>query len=277
MPELPEVQTVVNDLNKYLVGYKISKVFIYPKYKKINPASLRFKKLLSGKIVGGVKRVSKNIIVKLNSGSFLLIHLGMGGRIFLLSPNSPNDKWTRVSFILTKGRDKKKLLFSDTRMFGKVAFISKKELELLKNKYGPDPTQLDLTSKDFHQIIQNKKTIIKNVLMNQEIISGLGNIYATDALFLSKIHPQTPANKINLALAKTLLDSVRKVLEEGIKNRGSTLTDKAYLDILGNEGSHQNHFKIYLKQTCPVCKTKVSYIKISGRGTYFCSNCQKLE
>jgi formamidopyrimidine-DNA glycosylase len=273
MPELPEVHTVVTDLNKNIPGYKISGVAINSSYKTL-PDNATFKKALDGKSIVEVKRIAKNILIKLSSGNYILIHLAMTGRVLLRNTSDQTDSWIRVSLKIEKNGDMKELRFADIRMFGKIGVISEKAVQKLLNKYGPEPTNSNLSAERFYEIIKSKKTNIKNVLLDQNLISGLGNIYATDALFISSINPQTSTSKITLDMAKNLLKSAKSVLEEGMKNRGSTLPDKTYVDIFGREGSQQKFFKIYMKEKCPKCNAKVSFIKLNGRRTYFCENCQ---
>ena len=113
-------------------------------------------------------------------------------------------------------------------------------------------------------------------MLDQAVVSGLGNIYATDALFLSKINPKTPSSAFSLTMAETLLKNARAILLEGIAHRGSTLDDKMYVDVFGKAGTHQKYFRIYGKANCPNCKSKAEYVKINGRGTYYCPICQPL-
>jgi len=285
MPELPEVHTIVTDLNKHISGYKISDTTISSSYKTI-PDNTVFKKAVIGKSITEVTRIAKNVIIKLSSGNYILIHLAMTGRVLLRKPSDKPDGWTCVVLKLErkseesekKGKpDLKELRFTDVRKFGKMGVISEKAIQKLIGKYGPEPLDPKLSQEQFLKIIKSKKTNIKNALLDQKLISGLGNIYATDALFLSGINPQTQTAKITSDMAKKLLESSKLILKEGINNRGSTLPDRAYVDIFGNEGSQQKYFKIYMKEKCPKCNMGVKFIKINGRGTYFCENCQPLN
>jgi formamidopyrimidine-DNA glycosylase len=150
-------------------------------------------------------------------------------------------------------------------------------LQKLTEKYGLDPLEKSVTPEKFLKAVKSKRTNIKNVLMDQKIMSGIGNIYATDALFLAGINPLLPTQNMSLEMAEKMLSSVRDVLTEGIKNRGSTLPDKMYVDIFGKTGNQQNHFKVYLKTKCTNCGSSIKFIKINGRGSYFCPTCQPLE
>ena len=248
MPELPEVQTIVGDLKTNIVGYKIPKVIIAKKY-SVLPDTNTFEEFTINSKVTNVERVAKNIVLHLDNKHFIRVHLAMTGRVLLREINNKTDKWVRVIFVLQKGKEQKHLRYCDMRMFGKIEFMDGEAYKKLFKKYGPEILDKTLTTEKFLEIIKNKNTNIKNLLLDQKQVSGLGNIYASDALFLSRINPKTKTSKITYDQANKLLKSARKVLEKGIKNRGSTLFDKMFVDIFGKEGSHQNHFEIYSKDT----------------------------
>ena len=270
MPELPETQTIANLLNKNLRGKKIVMVQVSKDYKAL-PSTDIFIKVAVGKEIKSVRRVAKNILIELENGNHILFHLAMTGRLLLWKDSVGKENWVKVILHLD---NETKLTFSDMRVFGKAAILSPKQVQELEARYGPEPLDKNTTPEKLFDNLRAKRTNIKNALLDQEIISGIGNIYATDALFLAVINPLTKTNEITLENASKLLDSIRSVLEESIKLGGSTLSDKMYVDPFGNEGKYQEHFKIYSKEKCPVCGGKVSFIKISGRGTYFCPNCQ---
>ena len=265
MPEFPEVHTITNDLKKYITGFKINKIILNPKYTLPN---------LKNKTIKNVKQVAKNIVLELDSEQFLVLHLAMTGRILLRKDRNINDKWVKITLEISKNNKTYYLKFSDMREFGKVQLLDKKQFKELTQKYGPTPLDDSLTSKEFLRIIRSKNTNIKNILLDQRLISGIGNIYATDALFLAKIDPKTKTKNINLEMTEKLLKNLRLILEEAIKNRGSTLPDGMYVDIFGKPGLYQKWFKIYMKHKCPECGGKVEYFKLNGRGTYWCPHCQ---
>jgi formamidopyrimidine-DNA glycosylase len=278
MPELPEVTTIVTDLNKYISGHIIKKAVVAKDY-NVLPENDTFISQVTNKKVVRVFRVAKNILMELDDSNFILTHLAMTGRLLLRDPSAERDQWIRVVYVLEKQDDRsiKHLRFTDVRMFGKTALINTTELEQLRQKYGPEPIKPSITPEEFLSAITSKKTNIKNALLDQKVVSGLGNIYATDALFIAGIHPMTKTAEINLATAAKLLRAAQDVLNEGIANRGSTLSDKMYVDIFGKEGNQQEHFRIYSKLMCPTCGGKVEVLNINGRGTYFCPTCQPLS
>jgi len=274
MPELPEVHTIASDLKKNIEGCSIDGVEIENGY-KVNPNNKDFSQKLVGSRIDKVGRVSKNIVIKLNSGDFLTFHLAMTGRLLLRDTKSPKDTHQKIQIKLSNKEKNLALRFCDARMFGKVGVWNGQEIKGLKEKYGPDMIMQEILPGDFMERLKSKNTTIKHALLEQTIVAGLGNIYATDALWMAKIHPETKTRELDIKRSTDLLKSAKEILTEGILHRGATLPDEAYVDIFGQPGSHQKHFRIYGKAYCPRCKTKVEYKKINGRGTYFCPSCQK--
>ena len=275
MPELPEVHTISQDLKKNIIGYQVKSVQISRSYRL--PTSVRdgLKKVIGKKILD-IDKIAKNIVIKLTENYYLILHLAMTGRILLRELGSKPDEWVKVVFELQKSGKAKLLRFADMRQFGKVFVVNKAGLQKLTEKYGLNTLDTSVTPEKFLKSIKSKKTSVKNVLMDQKLISGIGNIYATEALFTVGINPKLPTQKMTLEMAEKLLKAIQEILQEAIKNRGSTLPDKMYVDIFGKSGSQQNHFKIYLKEKCTRCGGRVEFVKINGRGTYFCPTCQPL-
>ncbi len=271
MPELPEVHTITTDLKRYALGAKIKNVHIRDGYSAL-PDNETLEKAAKNYVVEDVQRVAKNIVVQLSSGNWIVMHLAMTGRLLLRKPEQASDKWERVVFDLEKNRKSFELRFCDMRMFGKVKLLNSKELGLIKEKYGPEPLDTKLRPQEFHQIVQSKRTTIKNALLDQNLISGLGNVYATDALWIAQIHPETQTKQISLTMAARLLDASKDVLQEGIQNRGISMSD--YVDLFGKKGQQQNYFRVYRKEICTRCSSKIEFKQLNGRGTYFCSRCQ---
>ena len=276
MPELPEVHTISQDLKNNVVGFEIKKIHITNNYRIPQDQKKKLLKL-KGKKIKDSHRIAKNIVLEISENEFLVFHLAMTGRILLRQNKDENDKWVKIVFEISKNNKTMYLKFCDMRQFGKVRIINKEELKLLKNKYGIDVLREEISPEDFLKLLKSKKSTIKNVLLDQKIISGLGNIYATDTLFLSEVNPKTLTQDLTLKQSDEILKNSRLILREGIKHRGSTLEDKMYVDIFGKSGNQQNYFKIYGKNSCPVCNSKTSFEKINGRGTYYCPTCQPLK
>ncbi len=218
--------------------------------------------------------MAKNIKIDMEYGNSILIHMAMTGQVLLRQKSHKPDMFMRVLFMLENEGSDLHMRFCDMRMFGKVVLADSQALANLALKYGPEPLDRNFKAKEFHAKLLSKKTSIKNALLDQQIVSGLGNIYATDAQFMSGINPEVNTKELTEKQAEILLQNAKEILEEGIQHRGSTLGDKMYIDAFVNEGTHQNYFRIYNKEQCPKCNSKVEYKKINGRGTYFCPNCQ---
>lgn len=275
MPEFPEVHTITKDLHRILKGSEIKKVEIAENY-TTEPNNATFIEKVKGKKITGAQQIAKNILLGLESGNHIHVHLAMSGQV-LIKKKDQKLRWERVTWELEKNNKKFWLAYRSIRMFGKVGVISPQEYEKLRQKYGPDPLSKEMTPQKFREIIHSKRTNIKNLLMDQGKIAGLGNIYATEALFEARLHPETRTRNISDAKAKELLEAVQRVIKEGIKNRGSTLEDELYVDVFGNPGRQQDFFRVYGQKRCPHCNAKIQKIKISGRNTYFCPNCQPKE
>ncbi len=273
MPELPEVQTIVTVLNEKIAGYKIKKVETLGPF-QVFPSRETFRQELEGTIITQIQRVAKNIVFNLDSNNYLVIHLAMTGQILFQKTGEPKPTHTRVVFTITKNDKKIDLNYLDTRMFGKVELLTEKEFQALTAKYGPEPLDKTLTPEHFLKSLQTKKTTIKNILLDQSVIAGVGNIYATDALFMAGINPKTSTKELTLKAATKLLAALRAILTESIEHRGSTLSDKMYVDPFGRHGKHQHYFRVYGKRICAICNGEVVYEKVNGRGTYFCPKCQ---
>ncbi len=282
MPELPEVETVKIQLNKFLSGHKIEDVTVHtPKLFTGNP------KDVIGAKIKEVKRFAKVLSINLSNGISLVVHIKLTGQLLYQGPNLKNppvlskkvfglgDKHTHVIFKLDKGGT---LYFNDLRKFGWIKVMKTNAIKTsgFVSKLGPEPLD-GLTQSLFADIISKSKRPIKVVLMDQEKIGGIGNIYANDALLLAKIHPKRSSNSLTRQEQIKLYNSIVHVLKKGIEFGGAS--ELAYVHPDGSEGGYQKHFIAYGKdgQLCPICKKeKIVKVRISGRGTYFCPNCQKI-
>jgi formamidopyrimidine-DNA glycosylase len=271
MPELPEVETIRQGLSQLIIGKKILKVST-DSPKQVQPSLARVKKAIVGATIRKVERRAKLLLIFLSNKKILAIHLKLTGRLLVRKKGAKEDSWQHVIIFLS---DNKELRLADLRKFGWIRVIkNKKELKKLLSEFGPEPLD-DLDLETFKKILNSTKRAVKIVLMDQKKIAGVGNIYANDALFLAKIDPRRPANEITNQEAKKLLRAVEKVLRAGIKHRGAS--DQHYLDALGRKGSYQEHFLTYNRKgkKCLDCSNKIKKIKLGGRGTFYCPNCQK--
>ena len=287
MPELPEVEIVKQSLAKKIQKKIIKKVIIKNRNLRFK-IPLKFEELLQNKIIKKVTRFSKYLILNFSDGSFCLIHLGMSGTIHLIKKNNFN-KLTNTSFYNSPDLPKKhnhveiqfqdiKVIYNDPRRFGFFKFISNKQ-ELIDrfNHLGPEPFFKNFNSKYLLNYFLTKKKDIKSFLLDQKFVSGIGNIYASEILFLSKINPATCAMKLSKKDCKKIISFSRSVLKKAIKKGGSSIRD--FKNTAGQSGNFQKEFKVYQRenQNClrNKCAGKIKKIFISNRSTFFCNICQK--
>lgn len=278
MPELPEVETITRDLKNYIVDYTFSEIWT-DSPKQIYPSLRVLKTKLTGQKITGVFRAGKWVVIEIANLKYLAIHLRMSGRLLLRKASDIEDKYCHLLFGLFKDKTKKELRFCDIRKFGKVCYFSDPE-ELKKKIYtglGPEPFSKKCNLEYFGLILKNKANI-KTVLLDQKLISGLGNIYVNEALFLAGISPIRAAEGLQNQEIFCLRNSIVQVLKKGIKYRGASSKDRGYVDLFGKSGNYQSHFLVYEKEKkpCPKgCGGMVKYQKIGGRGSFWCERCQR--
>ncbi len=296
MPELPEVETVVRDLEARVKSRKIKSFWTdTPKLIK-SPGLATFKKLIIDAKILSIKRIGKNILFYLNKSNkkyVMLVHQKMTGH-FLLgnwdikkqnnewiikntirgAMDDPYNRFIRVVFYLD---DKKMLAFSDLRKFAKVVLGEKEKIENLPEikNLGPDALSKDFNVNYLYPILQRKNIPIKQMFFDQKIISGIGNIYADEILFKTKINPKKPCKDITKKETKKIIEESKKILKKAIKYRGSSTSD--FRDTRGNKGNYSAFHFTYNreKKPCKKCKTPIVRIKLGQRSAYFCPKCQK--
>lgn len=275
VPELPEVETIKNDLQKTLTGEKILGLW-WDSTKQLKPSPSSVEKNIVGMTIEKIARRAKLIQFYLSNKKILVAHLKLTGRLLIRKSQDEKDRWSHIILKLSDGRE---LRFCDMRKFGYMRLIeSEEELNEILKEFGPEPLTPEFTQEKFQEILSRFKGPIKLLLMDQTKVAGVGNIYANDALFLAGIHPQAKANKLLSDQAIKLYQSLLKVLEEGIKYRGAS--DQSYLDAFGKEGQYQRHFRVYSRdgEDClNHCGSKIKRIVVGGRGTFFCPKCQTMS
>jgi len=266
MPELPEVETIKRELGKVIVGKKIANVIINNPRVILEPKREDFVRDIKNCLVKNVLRKGKLLILELSSGKSLAIHLKMTGQ--LIYPGTA--KASRVSF---KFSDGKLLDFNDRRLFAEIRLVD--DWRKLKFVQGLGPEPFDLSAGQFKEKLSGRKTKIKPLLMDQTFISGIGNLYAAEALFRAGIDPRRTAMSLSDREKERLLEEIRDTLEEAIKYKGSSVDQ--YVQLSGEAGDYARHHKVYGREgkPCPVCKAPIKRIALGGRGTYFCPGCQK--
>lgn len=282
MPELPEVESIRLQLEKFIVGHVIEELEIrHPKYE------------IEGKdkIIGGrftsIERFGKALIMNLDKGCSIIAHVKMTGQFIYQGPNlkatpiytkkvvgGVPGKHTHIIFRLDRGGI---LYFNDYRRFGWVKLVKTDEVkkDSFVGKLGPEFLK-DMTERGFSDLLTNSKTPIKILLMDQEKMAGVGNIYANDALWLSGISPKCLANRLKTSQKKILFASIENVLKEGIRRGGAS--ELAFVTPDGGEGQYQDFTLVYGREgkPCKKCGELIKKIKLGGRGTYFCPKCQKI-
>mgnify|MGYP000533575193 CR=1 FL=1 len=287
MPELPEVEIVKQSLAKKIEKKKIKKVIIKNRNLRFKIPQ-KFERLIQKKIIKKVTRFSKYLILNFSDGSFCLIHLGMSGTIHLIEKNNLN-KFTNTSFYNSSSLPKKhnhveihfkdlKVIYNDPRRFGFFKFIENKEVLIERfNHLGPEPFFKNFNLKYLLKYFFNKKKNIKSFLIDQKFVSGIGNIYASEILFLSKINPTTCAMKLSKEECKKIITFSKSVLNEAIQKGGSSIRD--FKNTFGETGNFQKEFKVYQRQNLNCVRSKcngvIKKIFISNRSTFFCNTCQK--
>lgn len=265
MPELPEVETIIRELQKTILGKKIVEVIVNKPKVIREPSVGKFKTGIKGAIIKKILRKAKGIIFELSNGKYLVIHLRMTGQLVY-----PGDgKKARVSFVLS---NKKLLDFNDSRLLGELRLVEDwQDLPFFKT-LGPEP--YELTPDKFAAMLSSKKTKIKPLLMDQTFISGIGNLYAAEVLFRARIHPLRAANSLSNKERTMLFKEIINVFNQAIRYQGSSVDQ--YVQLSGEPGNYVKFHKVYDRQgkPCFVCKTPIKRISLAGRGTYFCPKCQ---
>jgi formamidopyrimidine-DNA glycosylase len=303
MPELPEVQTIVSELNRKIKNKTVKSVEVF-KFQSVRPLSTKFVQAVKGRKILGVARRAKMIIINLSGKKYLLIHLKMTGQLVFTNKKGAGvsgghpipmpkgirqiaaypmtgeiknlglpSKFTRVTFDFSDGSH---LYFNDIRRFGWIKFADEKLYQQETAKYGLEPLSYDFTLDNFTMAIKkypNRK--IKQALMDQTLFAGIGNIYADEACFAARVMPTRPAGKLTEKEIRALYSAIPKILKLAIKYKGTSAD--TYVRTSGEQGSMMKYLKVYGRESlaCRGCLGKVHKMKLGGRGTHFCPSCQK--
>jgi len=285
MPELPEVETIRNQLDKKVKGKKIKKIEVrLPKMIK-NVSPYFFKKKIEGEKIKSVNRRAKLLIIDLSNGYSLVIHLKISGQVIFIEscPSAAGEKienlknFTHFIYYFSDGSC---LLHNDLRQFGYVKLFKTENLEnfFIQENYGPEPLDKNFTLKKFSELLNkkpNKK--IKPLLMDQSFIAGIGNIYSQEACWGAKILPTRLVKTFKKDEIKKLYGYLLGILKKAIERGGTTAADDGYVDAQGNQGKYVSELKVYQRdgQNCFRCGGKIKRIALAGRGTSYCAYCQK--
>src|SRR3989344_1181663 len=286
MPELPEVETIRRDLTEHILNRKINEVQVLAQ-ESIRGSYTGFQRVLKNNRFIKIDRVGKLLIFVLPKKTYLLTHLKMTGQFILvqktkrLSGGHPftnieaplPNKFTRVIFNFANGA---KLYFNDLRRFGYMQIVNEAGLEKTRSRFGLEPLSTEFSLVHFANLLKNKKTKLKALLLDQTLIAGLGNIYADEACFLAGVLPGRASGSLKASEIKKLQAACIKVLKLGIKNRGTSFSN--YIDLKGQKGKHYEFLNVYGRKNknCKRCKKHtIKKIRLVGRGTHFCPACQK--
>mgnify|MGYP001165496340 CR=1 FL=1 len=268
MPELPEVQTVVNYLRDDLVGDTI--IGIKPLWDKVldNFDETLFEESDSRFDIVDVRRRAKFIIIETNS-NIIAIHLRMTGKLFIKKTKAISNH-SRAIFLLKSG---KQMVFEDVRKFGRIYAYD--DMEFIDSKHGVEPLSDKFTLEFLTEGLRNRKRNIKYLLLDQKFIAGLGNIYTDECLWISRIHPESISCQIPKKNIHKLFESIKTVLLESLEAMGTTIINYSFVN--GKSGQYSDQLRVFGRtdRPCKICNQKIEKSRVAGRGTHYCSKCQK--
>ena len=282
MPELPEVETVARDLRPRLVGAKIVGARSTWARTLRTHAADAFAEAVAGRQVQAVGRRAKQLVIDLSGGAALTIHLKMTGQLFVVPAATPEDPYIRLVLELGDGRE---LRFRDIRKFGRVGLYGRDPVtgELVTEvggsavfaAIGPEPLDAAFTVREFRRRLRRRKGRLKPLLLDQSFLAGVGNIYADEALWLSRLHPLRSVATLRPPDERRLYESIRSILTEAVARRGSSIDDYTAPD---GDGAMQDRLSVYQRtgEPCPRCGRPLRRIVVGARSTHFCSWCQRL-
>jgi formamidopyrimidine-DNA glycosylase len=276
MPELPEVQTIVNDLNDAdILGKTIKGARVFWPRTIAEPSPKLFCRRLKAQKFIEIRRRGKYLVFKVADGLTMLLHLRMSGRLHLVTAKLPRDKHEHVIFSFDDGRQ---LRFHDTRKFGRLHLL--KDPDRILDRLGPEPLTSGFTAKSLAECLRNRRRSLKPLLLDQTFIAGLGNIYVDEALWEARLHPCRQAASLKISEVKMLHRAIPRVLKRGLKNLGTTLgTGKGnFYSVAHRRGRNEDLLKVFRRtdEPCPRCQSPIERIIVGQRSTHICSKCQKV-
>jgi len=276
MPELPEVQTIVNDLNAAdLIGVPISGAKVFWARTIAEPSPGLFCNRIKGRKFTAIHRRGKHLVFETDNENTMLLHLRMSGRLHLVSADMPRIKHEHV---IIKFNDKRQLRFHDTRKFGRI-YLTKDPAKIL-NRLGPEPLEKGFTVKVLADRLRRHKRLLKPLLLDQAFVAGLGNIYVDEALWDAKLHPNRIAATLSMNEIKALHRAIPRVLKRGLKNLGTSLGtgETNFYSVARHQGRNKDELKVFRRTElpCPRCKATIERIIVGQRSTHICSECQRV-
>lgn len=282
MPELPEVETITTDLRKAVIGRKISAVRSLDEKTLRLAGGVSVTEAMVGLVITRARRQAKYILIDLSPEAereptlTLALHLAVNGQLLLVEPKVEVAPETRL--VLTLSPEGEIRLLDESGYSRAVLGPEQSVIDLLGlDELGPEAISDNFTLEMFQSILRNRRGKLKPLLLDQKIVSGLGNIYVDEALFAARLHPERVAGSLSLEESERLYNAMRSALRSGIEHRGVTFD--SYRDLFGQPGGHQSHLQVFQRtgKPCRVCGAKISRSAVGGRATYTCPNCQSLN
>ncbi len=272
MPELPEVETIKEDLRELVVGSGIVRAEVLEPGLVEQPTVDEFAGRLENVRITGARRRAKHLIVELGSGDSLVLQLKIGGQLLLVPPVAEPD--SALMLVLHLDEDRRLFLRDETR-FTRARLLDEKELEERLSSLGPEPFEDEFSADYLRETIGSRKAQIKSLLLDQKVVVGIGNIYVDEILYDARLHPRRKANTLSDGEWEKLYGAIRENLAAGIEHRGTTV--RLYRDVLDRPGSHQDYLRVFEKhgEPCPGCGGEVVREKVGGRPTHYCPACQR--
>ena len=272
MPELPEVETIKEDLRALVVGTTIERAEVLAPPLVEQPALEEFLSRLEGVGVSGARRRAKHLIVELDSGDSLVFQLKIGGQLLLVPP--AEEPQTALMLVLYLGGGRR-LFLRDETGFTRARLLGAAELEERLSSLGPEPLEDGFDAGYLARKVGSRRAQIKPLLLDQKVVSGIGNIYVDEILYDARIHPRRKANTLSGEEWEALYGAIRENLAAGVEHRGTTV--RLYRDVLDRPGEHQNYLRVFEKhgRPCPGCEGEVVREKVGGRPSHFCPACQR--
>jgi formamidopyrimidine-DNA glycosylase len=279
VPELPEVETLRRDLEKEVTGKRVKMVEVTGMRSiRRHPNKKHFIGKIEGRKIASVQRKGKYLLLRLEGGDILVVHLGMSGQLLRTKGGvkDPPPKHTHVVFTFTQGGV---LRFVDPRTFGELFVTTPDELEEQVPELahlGFDPVDDVISWNRFGDMLTSRKAKLKSLLMDQKFVAGLGNIYSDEILWAAGLRYDRSSEKLTSQEVRRLYRSMIETLQDAIKHRGSSLADEQYVDLFGGSGDYQSQHKVYDRegQSCRRCRSTITRVKVNGRSSFLCPQCQ---
>lgn len=276
MPELPEVETIRRELDRDVVGKRIKSTEVKgTRSIRRHNTKKQLTSRLDGTKITGVERRGKNLVLKLDSGDLLVVHLGMSGQLLRLAAKDPVDKHDHVIITFTQAGQ---LRFRDPRTFGEMFVTDPEEMATMPelSNLGPDLVDDPIAWTAFARMLLQRKTKLKALLMDQTFVAGIGNIYSDEILYAAGLRYDRTPQTLSTQEIRRLYRSIVEILHDAIKHRGSSLSDEQYVDLKGRPGGYQELHQVYAREgeACRRCRTTIVRSKFQQRSTYYCEQCQ---